>query len=933
MSAQGWDARSGCVVATTAVWILLYSLADPAGTVAADAARPSRLTAREQDQIAALQEEKAARTPAQRKLDSQFVYALHQKRGQPVARGVTQLTPALRPERDGRMLVDLRATVTPALLDRIRRGGGTVLNSFTRAQAIRAVVPLELLEELAAQPEVRNVRPADRATTNVGSRNSEGDLTHRAGEARAVYGVSGEGVRIGVLSDSVDRLAESQATGNLPIVSVLPGQAGTGVGEGTAMLEIIHDLAPDSELFFATAFSGQASFAQNIRDLYAAGCRIIVDDVTYFRESPFQDDEIARAVNDVSAGGALFFSSAGNSGNKDDNTSGTWEGDFVDGGPAALGRDGRLHDFGGTTFNALLPGGGFQRVDFFWSDPLGAATNDYDVYVLDGTGAIVASSSNVQDGDDDPYEQTSFLSLGLRIVIVKFAGEGRYLHLSTGRGRLEISTGGATRGHNASGASNAFSVAATWVRSPPLPFAGGPLNPVEAFSADGPRRMFFEPDGTPITPGDLSSSGGLVVQKPDLTAADGVSTSVMFFESFFGTSASAPHAAAIAALLWSYNPALTPAQIRTAMTATALDIEEAGVDNDSGHGIVMALPAIEAAPAPSPRLVFASAELVDGNGNGTLDPNECHGLYVGLFNRIAPNGSAATGVTGMLVSLSPEVVVDPVPVTFADVPASGTGTNLVPFHIGTTPAFVCGTTAQLQVVVTTANAGGFIVPFELVSSAPGIAPAVVFPSADVPLPLPDLTTVESSVTVSGIVLPLAKVSVSVHLTHTYDSDLVLTLVGPDGTEVGLSSRNGADEANFGNSCEEPTIFDDEATTAILYGEAPFAGAFRPDLPLSAFVGKSGPAVNGTWTLRVSDVAELDVGTLHCWTLGLSSISCVDGGGPCFVLPRIVGQPQSLTVTNGDPVQMAVAAEGTPPLNYQWFFNSTNLLDGQTNAAL
>ena len=83
-------------------------------------------------------------------------------------------------------------------------------------------------------------------------------------------------------------LAQSQALGDLGPVTILPGQAGTG-DEGTAMLEIIHDLAPGAQLFFATALGSITSFAQNIRDLRTAGCDIIVDDVFYFVESPFQD--------------------------------------------------------------------------------------------------------------------------------------------------------------------------------------------------------------------------------------------------------------------------------------------------------------------------------------------------------------------------------------------------------------------------------------------------------------------------------------------------------------------------------------------------------------------------------------------------------------------------------------------------------------------
>jgi hypothetical protein len=121
--------------------------------------------------------------------------------------------------------------------------------------------------------------------------------------------------------------------GELPAVDVLPDQAGDG-DEGTAMLEILHDIAPNAALGFATAaslFSTDADFAANIRALrFDAGCDILVDDILYFNESPFQDGLIARAVNDVTADGALYFSSAGNEGNVLDGTSGNYEADFVE---------------------------------------------------------------------------------------------------------------------------------------------------------------------------------------------------------------------------------------------------------------------------------------------------------------------------------------------------------------------------------------------------------------------------------------------------------------------------------------------------------------------------------------------------------------------------------------------------------------------------
>src|SRR5262245_52708964 len=164
------------------------------------------------------------------------------------------------------------------------------------------------------------------------------------------------------------------------------------------MLEIIHDVAPGAQLFFATAVNGMTSFAQNIRDLRAAGCDIILDDVLYFTETPFQDGQapgvvsntnggvVIQAVNDVTASGALYFSMVGYAGNLNDGTSGVWEGDFVDGGPTGAPLPaGSLHNFGGQNFNLLTVAVG-NPITLYWSDPLGGSSNDYDLFLLNAGG-------------------------------------------------------------------------------------------------------------------------------------------------------------------------------------------------------------------------------------------------------------------------------------------------------------------------------------------------------------------------------------------------------------------------------------------------------------------------------------------------------------------------------------------------------------------
>ncbi|MDQ3013178.1 MAG: S8 family serine peptidase, partial [Acidobacteriota bacterium] len=480
-----------------------------------------------------------------------------------------------------------------------------------------------------------------------GSLNSEGDVAHRADQVRTL-GINGNGVRIGVISDSSRFLAQSQASSDLPAgVTVLAGQSGvmadnSDTGEGTAMMEIINDLAPGAQLFFATGFGGEANMAANILALAggANNCDIIVDDLTYYAEGVFQDDVIAQAVNTVTAAGVLYFSSAGNSGNLNDATPGVWEGDFADGGTLAAVSGGRVHDFGGgitgNTINAT--GGGTRPVTLKWSDPLGASNNDYDLFILNaGLTAVIASSTNSQSGGQDPFENisnnatTPVFAMGNRIVILRRTGSAtRALHLNTNRGRLAIGTAGQTYGHNAAG--SAFGVAQVSVGTAGGgTFTGGATNPVRTSSSDGPRRMFFDPAGNAITPGNVlfGTNGGQVLQKPDIAAGSCGVTSVPGFNPFCGTSAAAPHAAAVAALLLSFNNALTPAQVRAALTNSALDIEGVGTDRDSGAGIVMALQALGAVSSAdlgitktdSPDPVIAGTNLtytinVSNNGTG-----------------------------------------------------------------------------------------------------------------------------------------------------------------------------------------------------------------------------------------------------------------------------------------------------------------------------
>ena len=711
-------------------------------------------------QINALIREKESRTPAQQKIDSQLLVESKLRRGDPIAQEVPSLRMGIETDEQGKIDLVLTAKVDDKLLAELARMGITVTSSLPEYNAIAVRMSLEQMEPVAALEQVRFIRqkdsyrlgqkklnqfsrsefgstakadrerfnrvasdireavrdiPAERpdAPVQIGIGSSEGDITHRALSARGTFNIDGTGVKIGVLSDGVDHLAAAQATGDLGPVTVLPNQQGGG-DEGTAMLEIVHDIAPGAQLYFASGVNNMAGgFAQNIRALRAAGCDIIVDDISYYAESPFQNGQaagivsnwnggvITQAVNDVVADGALYFSSAGNNGNKNDGNSGTWEGDFVNSGPIypALenGPTGYVvHDFDPTSnvvqFNQITASGFPSPIVLHWNDPIGASSNDYDLYILYRDYQVLATlSNNVQNGTQDPVESlTTSLGnqAGSRIVVVrKTEAQDRFFHLSNYDGLMAFSTDGDTYGHNA--ASGAFGVAAV-PTVPTFPAAFSSQNKVEFFSSDGPRRFFLKPDGSPITPGNLSSTGGTLIQQPVFAAADGVSISGAggFSNPFLGTSAAAPHAAAIAALIKSARPSLTREQVKDVMASSAVDIEAPGVDRDSGYGIAMPYNALRSLGGS----VVGKAYLEIGeitqtetccNSDGYILPGEQGELKIELKNT---GILAASGITTTLTTTTPGVTIQNGSSAYENTaPESGWAVNTTPFAVSLGP--------------------------------------------------------------------------------------------------------------------------------------------------------------------------------------------------------------------------------------------------------
>src|SRR5262245_17006779 len=505
------------------------------------------------------------------------------------------------------VVVDAVATGDPRALA-ADLGGLGARNVAVAGRIVSALLPIRAVSVLDTLVTLRFAQPAYSAT-HAGLVTSQGDRAMRADVARATFGVTGVGVKAGVMSDSFNcgcGAAADVASGDLSPVTVSQDEPGcaSGTDEGRAMLQIVHDVAPGASLAFATAFAGTASFAANIQALADAGARVIVDDVIYFAEPMFQDGVIAQAVDRVVAQGMTYFSSAGN------NARQSYDSAFVPGGVFPAGafgasfRGGTAHDFGGGDIfqRITIPPGTTFTLVLQWDSPSfsagGAGTsNDVDVYFLDAASTqvlIATATDNIASGD--PVEIRSVVNSGataidVNIMIVNFAGPnpGRIKYVFHRGNNVVIQQFGTSSGsiYGHANARGAIAVGAAFYQQTPEFGVNPPV--LEPFSSAGTTPVLFDTAGTRFGTPDLRAN------KPQIVAPDGGDTTFFGsdidgdgFPNFFGTSAAAPHAAAVAALLLEAVPTLTPAGVLTALQSSARDMGPAGFDNDSGFGLIQA---------------------------------------------------------------------------------------------------------------------------------------------------------------------------------------------------------------------------------------------------------------------------------------------------------------------------------------------------------
>jgi hypothetical protein len=493
--------------------------------------------------------------------------------------------------------VEIRGKITKNVINAVKKWG-TVTFSSTKFGSITAKLPVQNLLEISNMAEVKSISPP--AAHKVNKINTTGAyISERVKNlVQAKPNLTGTGIKIGILSDSIDLEVIGQSTGDLPKnIFILQGAKGWGLSEGAAMAELIYDIAPNATIFFATAVGSEATYATNILNLAGVGCQVIVDNLYYFQEPVFEDGAVALAVRTVTEQGVLYFSAAGNEGNKFFGTSSTYEADY----DPVVWQSSKstfltsdyldVHAFSPTkAYNSITGLPGF--ITLHWSDTFFEAFADYDLFVLDQNGNLVTFAATSSIAFE--FISTNGLKAGkYRIVVARFFGPERALSLRIyGADSIEFTTNGFIFGHAA--VATAFAVGAIHDVSPNtyvnLKQQVGTLTP-EPYTSDGPRKIMYQ-NGYPVTPEDVSlATGGLTRQKPDVLGADCVATVLTNFKVFCGTSASAAHVAAIAALaVQAAGPGkLNPTNFRTFLPHGTVDVLTNGYDNTAGYGVLDAV--------------------------------------------------------------------------------------------------------------------------------------------------------------------------------------------------------------------------------------------------------------------------------------------------------------------------------------------------------
>lgn len=441
-------------------------------------------------------------------------------------------------------------------LNALRGQGGEIIKFAENV--VKVKLPISVLPDLPKS--VKNiyfVRLPDRPLPDIvseGAGITNAPLYHSGGSL-------GTDVKVAIIDLGFAGLASAISEGELPNTvtkidctgfnCVASDFSNETEPHGTAVAEIIHDMAPNA-LLYLIKIEDPLDLVDAKNYCLANGIKIINHSVGWFNTNfydgmCYNSNPVCTAEN-AYENGILWVNSAGNHAQRH------YEAVFRD-----TDYDG-FHNI--TSDNELIrlyaEAGEIIRVYLTWND-WPTTNQDYDLFLFDDSFNELSASLTVQNGTQEPTETIA------------------YLAPYTGNYYIKIEKYSASSNHQ-------FEL-----------YSSHPLNPSVAFSslaspADAKQVLtvgainYTKWTTGPLEPFSSQGPSNNWLPKPDIMGPDGVSTYTYGTNEFLGTSAAAPHVAGAAALLWSSNPNFSVEQIRSSLINSAIDMGDNGPDNVYGLG-------------------------------------------------------------------------------------------------------------------------------------------------------------------------------------------------------------------------------------------------------------------------------------------------------------------------------------------------------------